>query len=568
MGGFIDIMIWMGKKPMNIIAPNQEPHSDVVALFLDKSITNRYPTIVSYAEENNTTIDPKAHLILVQFIEKLIYKQIVYYAYLMYHFMQSSNDWGPPGEEQVKITFCRNILKIDHNVQLTSEHAATFDKKIAETLKKLGIDSLSKDDALLQLRGYKFQMFGRSYELFQAGDLNRYLKFSGSNKFLHAGQYTSQMEFILGSGKSKAMHGYQVIYVEKEYIRTPNNVMSMAAIIGHQSIYIRLESLKTIFFQKWVQIFDYNEFDILSIHSEPLWNIAEGVKQEVLEMYGISTKDQLLEQQPMFIKDLSETILYHEFGHGILQQNMLSYELNAVGEASKVFGDNIYTAILEFLADFSPKNGPLMGPIRNIITISQTDRVRAKRMYLMYLSDTWFLNTTDTHMFTYSYFIVLILIRYITPTDIKFEQLSADMSHADDNSKTPYDRILTLYKNDVLELKTMVENATFLLNGDVSYPKLREYLISEFRKNDGYVYEDTYEFLVPFWTNIFGYARSSSNSSQYIEQFLNQKKDSILKKIMVLSCGKDMALKYDYDHQRYIIDHLYKLKLIAVDPNS
>ena len=77
------------------------------------------------------------------------------------------------------------------------------------------------------------------------------LKFSGSNKFLHAGQYGKQMEFIMGSGISETKQGYDITHV-KELIRTPNNVMSMAAIIGHQSIYIRLESLKKLYLHKWV----------------------------------------------------------------------------------------------------------------------------------------------------------------------------------------------------------------------------------------------------------------------------------------------------------------------------
>ena len=140
------------------------------------------------------------------------------------------------------------------------------------------------------MKSHQFIVFGKTFELFKALELNKLLKFSGSNKFLHAGQYGKQMEFIMGSGISETKQGYDITHVKKELIRTPNNVMSMAAIIGHQSIYIRLESLKTIFAQKWVQIFDYTEFEMLSIYSDPFWNLAEGIKQKVLEIYNIESK--------------------------------------------------------------------------------------------------------------------------------------------------------------------------------------------------------------------------------------------------------------------------------------
>ena len=74
--------------------------------------------------------------------------------------------------------------------------------------------------------------------------------------------------------------------------------------------------------------------------------------------------------------------------------------LGAIGEVTKIFGENIYTAILEFLADFSPKKDEIMGPIQNMIKISRTDKNRMIRMYLMYLSDVWFYNTEDTYMYT------------------------------------------------------------------------------------------------------------------------------------------------------------------------
>ena len=553
---------------LKLFDEKQQFHADVVAIFLDKSKINRYKTLLDYSNSNKLSLDKEEYQKFTKSVEKIIYDQVFYYAHLMYHYMETSGDWGEPGEQQVKITFCRNLLNVDPKIHLTSEHAKTFTETVKTSIKALKINTFTKEIARQQLRQYKFKIFGEDYETYKAIFLDKILKFSGSNKFLHAGQYGNQMEFIFGSGKQQHKHGYNVTFVQKESIRTPNNVMSMAAIIGHQNIYIRLESLKTIFAQKWVQIFDYNEFEMLTIHSDPFWNIAEGIKQLVLEKYQIDSKEKLIEKEKVFINDMSETILYHEFGHGIIQHNILPFELGAIGEASKIYGENIYTSILEFLADFSPNHDGLKGPIQNMIAISKKDRERAKRMYLMYMSDTWFYNTDDTYMYTYSDLMILILIRYLTPNDINFELMEKELDFNKSGSKSHFDRIIDLYQADITELKSMCENATFDIKGtDMNYKKIRDFLIEEFKRNDGFVHVDTYEFLVPYWSNVLGYVKSVSNSKALVEEFLKQRQEKALKKVMILSCGKETAQKYQYDHRQYIMDRMTEFEILAINTN-
>ena len=234
----------MGK--LKLLDEKQQFKSELIDILLDKASVNRYKTLADYCEANKLNLDEEELKQFIKKVEKTIYDQVVYYAHLMYHYMETSGDWGEPGEQQVKITFCRNLLKVDPKVHLDADHAAKFNEKVKETIQKLKINTLSAEVAKQQLRQYKFKLFGKEFETFKALELDRYLKFSGSNKFLHARQYGAQMEFIMGSGKHKDYHGYHVTFVQKEYIRTPNNVMSMAAIIGRQNIYIRLESLNHI----------------------------------------------------------------------------------------------------------------------------------------------------------------------------------------------------------------------------------------------------------------------------------------------------------------------------------
>ena len=138
----------------------------------------------------------------------------------------------------------------------------------------------------------------------------------------------------------------------------------------------------------------------------------------------------------------------------------------------------------------------------------------------------------------------------------------------DKGTRSHFDRIIELYKSDITELKTMCENATFDIGGnDMNYNKIRDFLIEEFRKNDGFVHVDTYEFLVPFWSNILGYIQTVSNSKELVKDFLTQQQEKALKKVMVLSCGKETAMKYKFDHRQYIVDRMNELKILAIDTN-
>jgi hypothetical protein len=553
-------------KKLALLDEKQNICHAVSDIFFDKSKINRYKTLVDYCKANDLVLDDKEHLLFIKKIEKTIYEHVVYYAYLMYHYMMVSNDWGEPGEQQVKAAFCRNVLSIDPQTHLTAEHSDEFSKKVAHTIKKLGIHSMTAEAAKQQLRTFKFKLFGKSMDAFKAMHLNQYLVFAGSHKFLHVGQYGRHFEIIMGRGTQKEYHGYLVTFINKEYIRTPNNVMSMAAIIGRNNVYIRLDVLQIIFSQKWLQIFDYDDLDIMTIYTDIYWNIAEGLKQKVLELWGISSKKQLIQKQNAFINDMADIILHHELGHGIIQNTVLSGETNAIGEATKLYGETIYTAMLEFLADVAPLNDGLRGPLQHMIALNQTDPDRAKRLYLMYMSDTWFYNTDDVYMYTYSDIMALFLSRYITADRIDFDMMATDLMYPSHQSTSLISQLIQLYNADIQKIKSICEQATYTVAGKpVKYPVIREFLISEFRKNDGYVHVDTSAFLVPYWTNVLGYIQTISNESDSFDTFLTTQKDALMRAVMTLTCGPSVAKYYNFDPRSYVCERMAAVKYLAVD---
>ncbi len=543
-------------------------NKEIEDIIFDPSINNRYLTIKDYFKEKKIDFDPKELSNLLFQIEKSIYKEVYYYAHLIYYIMETSGDWGETGEQQIKISFCRNLLKKEPEVPLNQDDAVEFLNKVQENFKTLKINDLSLETAKKEYRNIKFHVLDKSFSSYKTNDINRILHFLGSDKHLQSGFYGDEKEFIFGKGVLKHLLGYDIIYLEKELIRTPNNIVAMVAIIGNREIYIRKESLKTIFVQKWVEIFNYDEDEKYQIKNNIYRKISEGIKLKTLSLFKVNTREDLIKCQEQFIAEMGETILYHELGHGITQHDILPLENAAIGEATKIIGENIYTSMLEFLADFAPPCEGIIGPIQNMLQISKTDILKATRMYYMYLSDTWFFDTTDEYMYIYSDLMCLILLKYVKPDQsINFEQLEKDISFEKDRTSkeklSMFERILELFIWDTQEIKVIAEKASFtILNNQYDFKKVRSLMIEEFKRNDGFVKTDSYEFLVPFWTNMLGYVTKISDASEKLKEYIERQEKVTLMKMLILSCGKKKAELYNYDHRKYILDTFKELKII------
>ena len=162
---------------LELLTQKDEFHSDVIQVLLDKAKINRFKTIQDYCKHHKLKINEDHLTKFLKKLEKLIYDQVYYYAHLMYHYMETSGDWGEPGEQQVKITFCRNLLKVDPKIHLDMNHANEFNEKVKNTIKTLNINTISAESAKKQLRFFRFKLFGKEFETFRSAELNRFLVF-------------------------------------------------------------------------------------------------------------------------------------------------------------------------------------------------------------------------------------------------------------------------------------------------------------------------------------------------------------------------------------------------------
>ncbi|MFA5878824.1 MAG: hypothetical protein WC860_01470 [Candidatus Margulisiibacteriota bacterium] len=548
---------------------NNQLTKELEEILFDSAINNRYPTLKNYLIIKKISYEESDLKQILFLIEKSIFKQVYYYAHLIYYIMEKSSNWGEAGEQQIKLSFCRSLLNKEPDIALAQEDAIEFLDKVEENIEKLEISKLSLDQAKNEFKNSKFIIFNHTFTSYKANEINRILRFLGSDKFLQCGFYGDEKEFIFGKGILEHKLGYDIIFLEKELARTPNNIIAMAAIIGNREIFIRKESLKTIFVQKWMEIFNYDEDEQFDIKTSVYRNISEGIKQKTLSLYGVKEKNDLEKIANEFVSDMGETILYHELGHGITQHDILPLENAAIGEATKIIGENIYTSMLEFLADFAPPFEGIIGPIHNMIQISKKDRARAERMYFMYLSDTWFFDTTDEYMYIYSDLMALILLKYIDVNQqVNFLQLEHDISFEKDRTQkeklSMFERILELFVWDTQEIKAIAEKAVFnITDNKYDYKKIRGLMLEEFKRNDGFVKTDTYEFLVPFWTNMLGYVIKLSDAADKLKDYIRDQQKVTLMKMLILSCGKKKAESLNYDHRKYIIEQFRELNLLA-----
>ena len=103
----------MGKhrNTFTFINEKNQFSKEFIDLLDNKPIINNLHTLQHYLERENFTYSKVDLDKAVLRFEKSILKQATYFSFLDYYVREQSQEWGDPGEEQVKTSFCRLILK-------------------------------------------------------------------------------------------------------------------------------------------------------------------------------------------------------------------------------------------------------------------------------------------------------------------------------------------------------------------------------------------------------------------------------------------------------------------------
>lgn len=507
---------------------------DITEIVAQQDLRDKYSNIDTLLRENKSFSLSE----LRKAYEEALQDQVHYFAHVIFKRATLSNNWGDVGQQQMEVSFCRNVLEISPEHDLTSSDSDTFYAILEKQYQELGLDSLTLDELNHKFETFKFDLFGYSYDIHDITELNHILQFLQSKFFIQGGYYGYDKEIIFGEGTLKKMADYDVIYFEKEHCRTPNTVTAMAAVIGDKQIFLRKESLDTIFYQKWVSSLEDHEWYRFLIMADQSRNLSEGIKQKTIQGYKADSKETLIKVQDQFIKDMGETILHHELGHGIIQYHTLPEYNATMGEASKMFGENIVTALLEICADIAPQHQDIHGPLINMAKIAQSDPDKARRMFNMYLSDVWFYDTEDEYMFIYADLILHIMVSHIDESRVNFDLLLKNLTMRKDyqayyiQDQTYLEWAVHNVVKVTEDLKKIADRAVYNTNDkecdDKAYDL--EALILQIHQelDDELIEKKDYTYWTALWADIFDKLITDSDSEQQARQCLKEHEKRIL----------------------------------------
>lgn len=507
---------------------------------------------------------------IIKVVEEELYEEVLYISVLLYRLKQLSDQWGEYGQQQCRQTFAHSFLKVSITEEISFDLWATLEVQVSEKLEEYELLGKSVEQLRVLLNSKKIKILGHTFKCSDYILINKIIHFIGSKKHLIISYTGTEPEVILGTVNRQEYGNHFVYWVEKEDIRTPNMIMPKVAFSLEQEAYVRHESLEMIYLQKWKSIFNYDEFEKNWIESIRERKISEGIKQKVMSCFNAETVSQFEDKKTSFIKDLGETVAFHEIGHIVMQHYIFDLEVGAISEATKVYGEKIPMALLEVMADFSPSHLELKGPIKNIVDVSKNNEERATRMFYMYLSDTWFFDTNDLYMYSYSDLVTLSLLRYIKKDQtIDFKKMNADfefdpkekLKRKEDATYVHF--LMNLTEKTTKEIKEIAKKMEYELSGELlSFEKVKELIYINFKKTGSIIDETSYKLVSSLWIYMLGFLMKKGMEKEKMENYIKERETEVLKKVFVATAGSKVAQAYQYDHRRYIMDQMEARNLV------
>jgi hypothetical protein len=541
------------------------PSSEILHALLDPSIYQRYETLAALCRAEKISFTPSDTLQLLHCLEKDIQQQILELGLTMYRYYQVSKKWPLDNEQSIKLAYARHIMQIPAENDVSYDEMRAFDNRISELIEDANLHNLSEEALKNTHKEFRFTLFGKKLILEKQQILCQALTFLGSDQQIYFDGSGIGLAAIFGPTVIKEISPYTIYLIKSETARTPNYVMSNPALHKDHRIALRDASLRAIFHMKWMPVLDSNSqlFSRYSIENDIFWNLSQGIKEKVLSLYESNNTDDVQNKENEFLKDMRETILYHEIGHGLTTEHLLPVENVCVGHGPEMYGIWFYDALLEFLADFAPKQNTLHGAMQNMVQTAKKSKTRAERMFYIYLSDIWFYDTDDTFMMPYADFMGLVLSRYIrSDQSVDFALMAKDLDYQKDRTDKKqlslYERVYELFLWDTDEMALFAKKASFKLTTTENFEYMRKLRIDSAKKHFPNIDPNSETFLGPFWKNMFHYMRVFSDSKP-LENYIDIQVKKNMKKMFILAAGRTVAESYQYDHRRYISDTYQKL---------
>lgn len=397
------------------------------------------------------------------------------------------------------------------------------------------------------------------------------LEFFGSKYTLIYEFKDSNKQLIFAEYQRKEVGKHHIYVLTKEIFRSPQLISATVAGNFLGNIYVRDDALWTIFYQKWVPVLDQGSYFFFS---DPAFTISQAIKEKALSVLNIDKTEQLLKFKEPFFEALRETIMYHELGHQIMNYSILTPTEVGLSNASSYYKtDDIYDAYNEFFADFCPNIEDGHGAIYNMLKTSKKDLKKATLMFYIYLSDVWFYDTGDEYMYTYSDLIVLIMMRYINDDQtINFDLIEEDLTFRKDTSGqeelSTSERLLQLQLNSMEGIKYIAQKSHYLIQDHTDFYNFRKFLHEYVLVKIPDYQETTVRGQKLFWYYTVFYVDKLSKHKDVMKNYVDEQKQDILKKVMILAAGKEKAEELNYKHRDFIFQYFQDKSLDKKTENA
>jgi hypothetical protein len=540
----------------------------------DVALTHRFRTLTDYFAAEKITGDPAEKPRLIAMAEGQVEAAIREISFMQYRYAELAGDWGDPGEFQVRSSFCRGVLQIPSDREISGQDWQTFYEWITAAYTDTNIADWSANQFKTAITRFQIRVLGRVFPYREMNRIGTFLQFLGSKKKVMVLSHNGQTLFVLAEGKTKVLNGFDVILMEKELFRSPHVTIPLAAFIEERQIFLRRASFESIFYIKWVPSIEPETIKKSWLQHDIPRNISEGIKAQVFRHYGWHSRSQLVQSKDRFLADSMETVMYHELGHGAVNRDTIDLEVFAIIEGAHYFGDRILEAIAEFLADFSPKIGANKGPIQNIIDLSKKDPKRATAMYYMYFSDTWFFDTPDTYMYRYSDMMALVLSRFVRPDlSVDFERLERALVFRPAEQRmgapTLFEVMVDFCVATVKTARQEFEKLPFEVNGNPYSFFAVSNMTQDNIKKEGYqVNWGSYRFVLRYWACMWLYAKQFAKDNAALAAVLSEAEKKLFRQLLAYSGGKAALSRYDGRHRDFVFDRLMRVGVCAVKPKD
>lgn len=530
-------------------------------------VSVRHKTLSRFLKSQKKVISSDTLTQIQRTAEAQLLEQGKQYAYLMFHLMTITNQWGTSGKDAVCIGFCRTALSVPYPEPITISHIDQLNEIVTDMVAQYRWGDLTVPQIKSQLKSTKINLLGHQFSLLKVHDLNRALAMLEMKIFIASGITDEYPQLSICEGTRSELGMFTIYDIVHEIINSPNIIDIQAATIGDFEIYMRRPTITMLYYQKWM----YSISDPPSnLATAPERNISQGIKTRCLLGYGVRTISDLEKVRDMVKRELYDTILCHELGHGVFQNHLFPSEKLAVIASTKHFKNAIFDSLGEALADLVPACEGGKGPFQNFVDIAKTDAVRATRMFYMYMSDTWFFDTTDSQMYQYSDIIMLVMLRYITPDKIDFEKMAEDIQCRPD----PADPITLVEKIGALMVSTydaihqIYATATYrIMDKPLILNDIKILAYQNYKKQKMYIDERSYRFLLHFWLNVAGcLATYAPDSQDKMNTLLARMSDKIMGQLFILTAGRQTAETYANNYRGYIFDRCIELGITAETP--